>query len=345
MARVFLHVGAHKTGTSFLQSMFHQNRALLARDNIYYPDLGPNNAHHALARAWIDTPDIPDAFFGPGGVDAMWDRLIDTYASTPGTLFLSAENFSRVYPKRVDMADLARRLAPFDDMRIIYTMRRQTEMISSVWTQAAKTYKTPRFGKVIKEMFTDRRVIGVPIDHNSVYSNLRAGFAPEQITLLDYAALCAGPEGVLGAFLKLLGSTLDPTDFAPLKNAALANISPDPITMYLATRITRNAPPPPNLIALIHQAIRPDRDGPTSLLTRAEYKKVQGRFTDSNRELTSRVQPVQPGFTFEADTRPPPPFCRDDITDETWIDVANALYEALPSKKTPGPIRYFLNRL
>jgi len=123
MARVFLHIGGHKTGTSFLQSMFHRNRALLARDAIHYPDIGPNNAHHALVRPWIVTPDIPDRFFGRAGADGVWERLTDTYAAMAGTLFLSAENFSRVRPTRVDMADLARRLAPFEEVRGLVARR------------------------------------------------------------------------------------------------------------------------------------------------------------------------------------------------------------------------------
>ena len=35
MARVLLHVGGHKTATSFLQGTFHRNRALLARHGVH----------------------------------------------------------------------------------------------------------------------------------------------------------------------------------------------------------------------------------------------------------------------------------------------------------------------
>jgi len=345
MARVFLHIGGHKTGTSFLQSMFHRNRALLARDAIHYPDIGPNNAHHALVRPWIVTPDIPDRFFGRAGADGVWERLTDTYAAMAGTLFLSAENFSRVRPTRVDMADLARRLAPFEEVRVIYTMRRQTELIPSVWTQVAKSRKAPGLRSTIGNALKERRVLGVPIDHGSVYAQILEGFAPEQIRLLDYSTICRAPGGVLGSFLTLLDSTLDPADFKPLDNAQLANVSPDSLSMFLACQIVRDGPPSPALVEAIRKTVCPGPDRRTSALTRSEHTIIQGRFADSNRLLAERVQPVQPGFTFDADDPPPPPFCREDITQQTWINIATALYENPPKTGDPAPIWQRLGRI
>ena len=111
MARLFIHIGAHKTGTSFVQDLFHRNRDRLARVGLHYPHVGPNNAHHALAAAWLTMPDLDENFFRNRSVDQMWDDLVDRYAKAPGTVFLSAENLSRAQPEAVDFADLARRRA------------------------------------------------------------------------------------------------------------------------------------------------------------------------------------------------------------------------------------------
>ncbi len=344
MAKVFLHIGGHKTGTSFLQSMFHRNRDVLARDAIHYPDIGPNNAHHALVRPWIVTPDIPDRFFGRAGPDGLWERLTNQYADAPGTLFLSAENFSRIRPTRVDMADLARRLAPFEEVQVIYTMRRQTELIPSVWTQVAKSRKAPGLRRTIGNALKERRVLGVPIDHGSVYAQILEGFAPQQIRLLDYSAICRARGGILGSFLALLGSTLDPAAFRPLDNDQLANVSPDPVAMFMACHIVRGGPPSPLLVEAIRKTVCPGPGKRTSVLTRSEHTIIQGRFADSNRLLAERVQPVQPGFTFDADDGLPPPFCREDITQQTWIDIATALYEDPPKTADPAPIWQRLGR-
>ena len=114
MAQLVLHVGAHKTGTTYLQNLFHQNRAALADAGIYYPDIGPNTAHHVLASPWLNMQDVPASFFNTRGPDELWADLIARYATAPGTVFLSGENFLRAYPETVNMAELADRLETVD---------------------------------------------------------------------------------------------------------------------------------------------------------------------------------------------------------------------------------------
>lgn len=47
---IYLHIGQHKTGTSYLQQIFYQNRQLLSQHNIYYPISQIHSfAHHRLA--------------------------------------------------------------------------------------------------------------------------------------------------------------------------------------------------------------------------------------------------------------------------------------------------------
>ena len=256
MARVFLHVGAHKTATSYLQAMFHNNRDLLARHGIIYPDIGPNNAHHVLAAPWLAMPDIPDSFFALTGREGRWNRLVQQYASGPGTVFLSAENFTRVRPDRVDMAQLAAHLGAFEEVRIVYTMREQADLVQSLWMEVAKSVRVPTLRKYVETAFDQRRGGGVPIDHGSVYSHLLEGFAPEEIRLLDYNTISRGEGGVVGAFLRLMGSDLDPQSLRPLASNKKANISPDPIALYMATEIASNTVPSQELVTALTQALR-----------------------------------------------------------------------------------------
>ena len=46
--RVVLHVGLHKTGTTFLQTVFETNRDVLAEQGIYYPG-GPGEPAQRMA--------------------------------------------------------------------------------------------------------------------------------------------------------------------------------------------------------------------------------------------------------------------------------------------------------
>lgn len=328
MARVFIHVGAHKTATSYLQAMFYSNRALLAQHGIIYPDIGPNNAHHALAAPWLSTPDIPDSFFGTPGRDQPWKQLVAQYAKVPGTVFLSAENFTRIRPERVDMAALAERLSAFEEVRIVYTMRQQADLVQSLWMEVAKSSRVPTLRKYVETAFEERRGGGVPIDHGSVYTRLREGFAAEEIRLLDYNTISRAPGGVVGAFLKLMESDLDPRALAPLVSRKNANISPDPLALYMATEITAPAVPPPQLVTALTQALRgPDAPAGT-LLTRGEYVKMRNKFVQSNTDLAESVQGVQPGFFFDPGKMPRDLLCRDELTVEHWKMAARVLFEA-----------------
>lgn len=328
MPRIFLHIGAHKTATSYLQAIFDQNRALLAQHGIIYPDIGPNNAHHALVAPWLSTPDIPDSFFGAGGRDQPWKNLMDRYAKRSGDLFLSAENFTRVRPERVNMVELAQRLRAFGEVRIIYTMRQQVDLVQSLWMEVSKSFRVPTLRKYVETAFDKRRGGGVPIDHSSVYAHLLEGFAPEEIRLLDYNTITRAEGGVVGAFLRLMQSDLDPAALRPLESEKKANISPDPIALYMATQITNDEVPPEALVSLLKEAVRPEGAPSATLLTRAEYNKMRNKFVNSNMTLAEKVQAVQPGFMFDPGKVPRDLFCRDDLTAAHWQQAARALFAA-----------------
>jgi hypothetical protein len=331
MARVFIHVGGHKTGTSYLQAMFDQNRDLLAQHGIYYPHIGPNNAHHALAAHWINIGDIPDSFYGEAGAMGLWTALTKRYADAPGTLFLSAENFTRIRPERIDMAELAGLLSAFEDVRVVYTMRRQTDTVQSLWMQIAKTRRAAVLRGYVETALEHRRGGGIPIDYSSVYTHLREGFTPEQIYLIDYSAMKRAPGGIVGTFLRLLGSDLEASDLTLLRSTEEANVSPDPIALFMACEVLgQTAAPPAHLVKTITRAVRAPGAPPATLLTRAEYQKVRSRFAGANTKLVEQVQQTQPGFNFDEGEMPEDLFYRDDLTVAHWTKVAAALHTERP---------------
>lgn len=340
MARLFLHIGAHKTATSYLQGLFHHNRQTLAEAGLHYPWIGPNTAHHALAASWLDLPDLPDRFFGAEGPDGLWERaILRPYADRPGTLFLSAENFSRFYPQRVDMAALSRRLAVFDEVRIIYTLRAQTEMLASLWVQVARSRKAPALRGYLERLFTTGMGGGVSLDHHAVYHHLLTGFEPGQILLLNYDDIRRRPGGVAQSFLDLMGCPLQATDLVPPPVDA-QNVSPDTLAMWLACQICRQTPPPDDLIALATSILHPQQMRPSTLLSLREHSKIRSKFRDGNARLSEAVSIWQPEFHFDP---PPPPadmLYRDQIAPNVWPDIASALWADHPK----GRFRSMLNR-
>ena len=326
MAKLILHVGAHKTGTTYLQRMFDRNRARLRAAGLIYPDIGPNDAHHALAAPWIDV-DVPEGFYGKEGPDGLWRQLVETHADQDGTVILSAENFSRARPRRVDMAELAQKLAPFDEVRVVYTLRRQVELVPAVWTQVAKSRKAMPLRPYIDRVMEERLAYGVPLDHGRVYAHLLKGFAPEQIVLQDYAQARRAPGGILGSFLALTGHDLDPARLSSQPRSD-ANISPDPLAMFMAAQISDQAVPPEDMVKRISAVLTADGQGPTTLMTRHEYKRIDTMFRRRNAELVERVQPWQPGFSIEERDPSEGMIFRDDITQNHWAEIAAEFYRA-----------------
>src|SRR5918997_1613145 len=84
--RVYLHVGAPKTGTTYLQDRLALNRSELGRHDVHYP-LGLQSSHFKPALDLIDVP------WGGQRESARgeWDRLADRVRKHDGTVIVSHE--------------------------------------------------------------------------------------------------------------------------------------------------------------------------------------------------------------------------------------------------------------
>lgn len=329
MAKVVLHIGAHKTATSYLQSLFHFNRDRLAAAGVFYPQTSPkHHGQHGLSQLWLTEMNLPE--LGQDRIDpeTLWqETVLRPYADGPGTVFLSSETFCRFSPQKVDMADLADRLRAFDTVQIVYTMRRQTDLIPSIWGQGARTHRPATLRPFVKAAYTDLGISGVSLDHGAIYDHLLTGFAPEQITLLVYENFKSTPGGIGQVFLDLLGSGLTMADLATVP-PNFSNISPDPLALWVAAEVARRQMPPADLIESIRAILQPDPARPATMLARHEYVRVRNRFVPLNRALVRRVARVQPGFTFpDIPSLPEDMMFRDDITPQHWIEIAATLYE------------------
>lgn len=326
--RLIIHIGAHKTGTSFVQRMFHHNQALLAQHGVYYPDIGPNPAHHILASPWIDVPDIAPEFFHDGGPDGVWRRFLRDCTRWDGTVFLSAELFSRAEPNRIDMADLARRVAGFEDMRIVYTIRHQAALIQSIWLQRAKGGNPPNLERFLNHALTAHLASGIWVEHGKVLDHIETGFSPAQITVLDYDVIRQKPDGVLGAFLNLTGAPLKPSALASIPDNQ-ANISPDALSMYLASRISSPTPPTPGLLAQTRAAVLGEGKARTSLFSRDETARINKVFAPFNAALANRLRATQPDFELAKTPDDDGPLLyRDDVTPQKVQALARNLFRS-----------------
>lgn len=318
MANVILHIGAHKTATTYLQATFHRNRDLLARHGLIYPDLGVNDAHHPLAGLWQDNLGVDLPKSGPGSPAAMWDRIVEDHAGGEDTVFLSGENFSRCHPQPVDFAEVAARLAPFAQVRVVYTVRRQVELVPSLWVQVAKTRRPPSIAPYIEKVLAERRGGGVPVDHCWVHERVRLGFPAEAITILNYPDFKRQAGGVVQVFLDLAGIALRHDQLAPPPEDR-ANVSPSPLAVWVAAQLQPGGPPAPRLVERVAQLLGgPLGNRPTTLLTRKEYARIDSRGRAYNARLEELVAPVQPGFAIPERDPAHDLLYRDEIPPALW---------------------------
>ncbi len=325
MTHVFLHVGGHKTGTSFLQGLFHRNRALLADAGLDYPDIGPNSGHHLLAGAWLDMPDMRPFFSRTVTPASLWADVTARHADGQRSLLLSSESFSRIKPEKVDMADLAARVRAIGEVRVIYVMRAQAELAQSIWTQVAKTRTPPSCHSYVQKALTKRLCAGVLIDHQMFYDHLLTGFAPEEILLADYAQMRRHPGGIAQAMLDLMDVPCDASAMT-LPPQDSYNVSPDPLALYVASRIETGRVPSAALVDMIARALAKHHEGPTTFMAQHEYAKFWSRYAPGNAQLVERVQRVQKGFTFEEHDAPENMLYRRDLPEQFWIDLLTAFY-------------------
>lgn len=140
--RVYLHVGAAKSGTTFLQRVLWQNRDRLRELGLCYP--GRDFAAHVRAAF-----DLRQAFFG-GGVDpttrGAWRELVDEVAAAGGDAVISQELFAPATAEHVErvLHDLA-----FAEVHLIFTARDLARQLPAHWQEDVKNRFTASFQEFI----------------------------------------------------------------------------------------------------------------------------------------------------------------------------------------------------
>ena len=336
MARLYLHIGAHKTATSYIQALFAANRDTLREAGIIYPATFPYVAHHQLARYWIKQDNDEKIKHLAKSPDSAWqDVLSDEITQSDAVVFLSSEVFSAYSSQRVDMVELAKKVSKFEDVRIIYTLRSQTELVNSIWLENAKK-RTPILPhRYAERVLASQCASGAALNHLQFYKHICKGFDPSQIILLRYDDFRTYPGGVGQAFLDLLGAHLNVSTLKEPDGRA-HNVSPDALSTFVASRIQREGPPPAELTQIVAKYLYKGGKRPSHILTLPEYEKVCALFAKDNARLGALVQRYQPGFTFEIRPAHPDTLYRDQVPTAIWPDIALDLWTSLKARQGGG---------
>jgi len=142
--RVFLHIGAPKTGTTYLQQVLHRNRDALEAAGVLYPRV-VGDAHHTAV--WdVRAPTERD--FGRN-VSGDWGKAVRLVDAWTGTAVMSSELF--VYAEPDECLRALTAFAPGTEVHVIYTARDLVRQAPAVWQERVKNQHTLGFGPFIAD--------------------------------------------------------------------------------------------------------------------------------------------------------------------------------------------------
>ena len=333
MARVVLHIGTHKTGSTAVQEAFASNRGLLRRHGIVYPVVKIGYAgHHGLAALWNRDLQLYEP---RGGAEAAWRTLARRHAGEPGVLVLSSEELSRIHGVgRVDYRFVRDALGGFERVDVLCLLRDQLSFLQSSYLENVKPdprkdrrrAPVPPWPHFLARALKDPPAPGRQLDHNVLLDELDEAFGPGRVHVLPYDGAREHPGGAIGLVLDHVGCGLDWRALS-LPLGTRFNVTNDPLSVWAAAQVSAPRRPEGALVERV-RAVVAERFGPrTTLYTTAEIRAVQERFEAANRRLEARLAEREPGFalpwtSYAGATR------RGRLDREFWIEVARRLHAA-----------------
>ena len=178
---VYLHVGAPKTGTTYLQDRLALNKARLARNGIHYP-IGLHSTHFPAAL------DLLGASWGGQreNVRGEWDALMNRVRRQTGTVLISHEILAGAKPHQIERA---REDLQGSELHVVYSARDLGRQIPAEWQEGVKHRRRRSFNGFLKSVQTTPRTNssmwfwraqGLP----DVLSRWTQGLPPEQVHLV-----------------------------------------------------------------------------------------------------------------------------------------------------------------
>ena len=146
--RVFLHIGAIKTGTTYIQTVLRENRERLIEEGVLFP----GRRWRSQVRAVEDVLRLGRTRDGrPIPTPRPWPRLVEEIGSFGGdTAVVSMEWLSYARPAQV--RSIVSSLAPAE-VRVVLTLRDATATVPAVWQTGVhngSTVSWPRFARGVR---------------------------------------------------------------------------------------------------------------------------------------------------------------------------------------------------
>ncbi len=208
-----LHIGLHKTASSYVQGLLAARRDDLLRAGVLYPETGIVDKASTGTRGGAGSGQA--LLSRPGPQKALIAQLSAEIPEEVSTVLVSSEEFSRAAQKPTPERFLAR-FAAFGQVRVVLVLRRQDDWIESFYKQIVDQYRNFE----TRPFETFLREDGLPLlDFHTRFEPWRDLVGPENFHVLSYddlpdgAALCRRlltVAGVSGPVLDAIATTSVP---------------------------------------------------------------------------------------------------------------------------------------
>jgi hypothetical protein len=211
--RVYLHVGAPKTGTTYVQDRLALNATSLRRHGYRYPT-GP---HGDMFLAALDLIDRPWGGMRPQA-EGEWEGLVRRSRRARGTVVLSHEVLAGATPAEAQraLADLS-----FAEVHVVYSARDVARQVAAEWQEQLKHQRKVSFRTFLRQIRESEqrratrwfwRVQGLP----DVLERWGNGLPPAQLHVVTVPQPGAAPGELWRRFCAAVG--IDPA-WAPNDSA------------------------------------------------------------------------------------------------------------------------------
>lgn len=273
-----LHIGLHKTGSTFLQNFCALNRIRLQELGVVYPGAATQwHAHHPLVWSMgVNHPrHIPE-----NGDTAFYVRQIieefDEISSRCHTLLLSSEDFEFMNPRNMDVI---KKLFTRFDIKILAYLRPQSSYLESEYAQHVRMDET-RFTGSIKDFY-------MRFDFMQRYNYLNLlqpyadRFGREAIIVRPFERAQFEGGDLLQDFCSAIGITLDDTLKKPSDKDSNISISGDALRALRAmNKLNLTVKERDSVIGILHKHAG-DHKG-TRIMSSDVSDRFKALFRDSN---------------------------------------------------------------
>lgn len=178
---VHLHIGAPKTGTTYIQSRLGLNARQLARHGVHFPASSrmarPEVSHF---RAALDL--LGQDWGGPPGHAAgAWPALMRQVRRQSGNVIVSHEILAPAEPEAIARA---RRDLAGSELHIVYSARDLARQLPAAWQESIKQGRTWTFKKFLKRARRGTPFFMRAFDVPTVLSGWGADLPPERVHLV-----------------------------------------------------------------------------------------------------------------------------------------------------------------